>query len=313
MIRSLLIVLLIALCVVACDRSTHDAASSPPPATTSSVDEELPPPPPEPKLVVDRLLMWEVAPSSSPAAKSYIVGTYHIGTDFHGLEELPPAGQTAFEGSRRIVLEADLGLVDPELEKLMILPGPKTLDTMLTPEQWDAALEHTGLPPQQLKFLRPHTVAAELSRKWTPDAGVRGMDGRFRILAKAYDKELAFLETPREQLEMLSKVMTAEILGRTLDDADAEKARSAQLLASFRAGDEAKLTAQLFPEDQVAEYNDFYAAVFWKRNAAWVERLSPWLDEGGAFIAVGAGHLLGNDNLRSLLTNAGYSVSEVER
>jgi hypothetical protein len=42
-----------------------------------------------------------------------------------------------------------------------------------------------------------------------------------------------------------------------------------------------------------------------------VDRMQPFLDAGGAFIAIGAMHLPGDDGVLSLLANKGYEISAV--
>ncbi|WP_177225002.1 TraB/GumN family protein [Variovorax sp. 770b2] len=48
------------------------------------------------------------------------------------------------------------------------------------------------------------------------------------------------------------------------------------------------------------------------RNHAWLKRLTPWLDEGGAFVNVGAAHLSGQEGLLTLLAAHGYHVEVIE-
>jgi uncharacterized protein YbaP (TraB family) len=61
------------------------------------------------------------------------------------------------------------------------------------------------------------------------------------------------------------------------------------------------------------ESPEFYEDVFVDRNRNWTEELLSMLSErqGQIFVAVGAGHLLGDDSVIRMLENEGYEVSRV--
>jgi uncharacterized protein len=48
------------------------------------------------------------------------------------------------------------------------------------------------------------------------------------------------------------------------------------------------------------------------RNKNWVKQLKQIMENKSVFVAVGAGHLVGNDGLISLLKKAGYNVVPLE-
>jgi uncharacterized protein YbaP (TraB family) len=61
------------------------------------------------------------------------------------------------------------------------------------------------------------------------------------------------------------------------------------------------------------EYPELYDGLFARRNAAWIEMLLNELDGAGVdFVAVGAGHLLGEDGLVAQLRARGVRVERVE-
>lgn len=51
--------------------------------------------------------------------------------------------------------------------------------------------------------------------------------------------------------------------------------------------------------------------LLYKRNREWIEKLATDNHSETAFIAVGAGHLVGDEGVLTLLEENGYSVSEV--
>ena len=61
------------------------------------------------------------------------------------------------------------------------------------------------------------------------------------------------------------------------------------------------------------ENPEFYEDVFVDRNHTWTEELLSMLSErqGPIFVAVGAGHLLGDDSVIRMLEKEGYEVSRI--
>jgi uncharacterized protein YbaP (TraB family) len=62
---------------------------------------------------------------------------------------------------------------------------------------------------------------------------------------------------------------------------------------------------------QLDDFGAFSQAINADRNARMIERLTPSLDRGGAFIAVGAAHLSGEKGLLTRLHARGYTVTPV--
>ncbi|MBK9030282.1 MAG: TraB/GumN family protein [Myxococcales bacterium] len=60
-----------------------------------------------------------------------------------------------------------------------------------------------------------------------------------------------------------------------------------------------------------ARFGDFLEATLGRRNRSWVAPLTEMAAAGDGFVAVGAGHLVGPDNLPDLLTAAGFEVHRV--
>lgn len=317
MIRVVLAILCICLST-ACDKA-------PPPSTAPdeapqwvkeaqerSLAKEEAPAEPEVEQLLEKPLLWRVKPSNG-AAESTLLGTYHVGTDFKGLPALPKSVRTAFEASSTLVLETDTGTPDlEEAREFLVLPKGKSLQSMMKPDVWDILLEESGLPPQKAQRLRPHVVVGEITTKWTPNPGVRGMDARFVILGRAHDKERRFLETPIEQFRTLANMVTVDILVEMLEDVPGQKAQMEALRLAYLAGDAETLERLTFDPQQMKSHPGFHEALFWKRNRQWVPILKPLLDAGGVFVAVGAGHLVGDDSLVTLLQAEGYVVERVE-
>ena len=59
-------------------------------------------------------------------------------------------------------------------------------------------------------------------------------------------------------------------------------------------------------------FDAFESEILRKRNDGMALAARPLLDKGGAFIGVGALHLIGANGLVALLRNAGYTVTAAE-
>jgi uncharacterized protein YbaP (TraB family) len=70
--------------------------------------------------------------------------------------------------------------------------------------------------------------------------------------------------------------------------------------------------AAIAKEDQIGEQPDpvVEEAILTARNQDWAETIEPMT--GRPFIAVGAGHLTGKDNLIELLKDRGFTVTRVQ-
>jgi hypothetical protein len=117
---------------------------------------------------------------------------------------------------------------------------------------------------------------------------------------------------------MIDPWMSPDDVKALLDNRDAAKSLATKMLDAYQAGDGATLGAmfddktlwlaagrkpELFPA--------YLDAILGKRNRAWIPQLEKLHAEGGAFIAVGAGHLVGPGNVNDLLAQRGYTITRV--
>jgi uncharacterized protein YbaP (TraB family) len=80
----------------------------------------------------------------------------------------------------------------------------------------------------------------------------------------------------------------------------------ARLVSAYRAGDIVTMQALLvIPRTE--------ATLLVPRNKKWFAQLEKQFSQGGAFVAVGLGHLLGDNGLVAMLSRAGYTVERIAR
>ncbi len=85
----------------------------------------------------------------------------------------------------------------------------------------------------------------------------------------------------------------------------------AEMTTAWERGD-LDMLERVVVDDTREEYPDVYEALFVRRNNAWMDVLVRELEGSGVdFVAVGAGHLLGQDGLVAQLRARGYTVERV--
>jgi uncharacterized protein YbaP (TraB family) len=109
------------------------------------------------------------------------------------------------------------------------------------------------------------------------------------------------LESWHEQLASLDASVTAADLSAAIHDRRTVACELARLRAAYRAADMPVLARMLAGTARSS-------AKLVERNRRWMPQLERYLSGGGAFVAVGLGHLLGDDGLPALLARAGYTV-----
>lgn len=265
----------------------------------------------------DRGLLWKV--SAPGKAASFVFGTLHVSDE--AVLKLPRPVEEAFEASRTFAGEVMLVGMDSTALQLSMLSVKPELPTLLGPADWalvDAQLALRGFPQALRAHLQPWAVLVILLKPAAGDAG-EVLDGMLQKRAALAGKKVVGLETAEEQLGVLSGLpLTTQILllREAISHADRLDEDIATVTRLYLAGDLAgawKLHLQtLSSTSEVRALQDALSAVLIDgRNRTFVERMKPLLDEGGAFVAVGALHLHGTQGVPALLEAHGFDVERV--
>ena len=261
-------------------------------------------------------LLWEIASSDSPP--SYLFGTIH--SEDPGVIGLAPAVEKAFTGSRQVILEVTLdanALIAGSAAMLMSdgrqLSGIVGKDLF---EQTAAALQARGIPEVVAEQMKPWAAATALSMP-APGTG-QVLDMMLYQRAQQVGKPLHGLETIAEQLEVFDGLPLSDQVALLKDAVEQHAgidAMQAELLAAYKRQDLAAMmaineAAMAAGDQRLAR--EFQRRLIVDRNHRMAERMEPYLKQGGAFVAVGALHLPGEQGLVSLLSQRGYSVRVVE-
>ena len=126
------------------------------------------------------------------------------------------------------------------------------------------------------------------------------------------------LETVGEQIDAISAMrpqLAAVLLAFAARDPALNDDVYATMLKLYSDGRPAEILpisdALDMSEDERAAEDEFTRLLLVGRNATMAERIAPLLKDGGAFIAVGALHLPGQEGLIERLRAEGYTVTRI--
>lgn len=176
------------------------------------------------------------------------------------------------------------------------------------------ALDHVGLPLGAIEPMRPWWAAVNLSvlqikkEGFDPNAGVETVLG---AEARAAGKSFAYLETIDEQLGRLANMPTdvqVDFLVSSAESIEEGGDVLDTLVSEWVDGDVHGIGLLMSNPDMMGS-DDVYDALLKSRNEIWVGKIEAMLEEPGTrLIAVGAGHLAGEDSVIEMLEARGYEV-----
>ncbi len=235
----------------------------------------------------------------------HLLGTMHLGID--AKKELPAIVWEAAASAHSLTIETDVA--DVSLAKGLMLPAGQNLKDVLGQETWALLVEKLGEPMANMLLpMKPAGAAAAIVMKSVPMT--MPMDLVFLIKAKAADQEIHYLEEPAFQLAMLEKVMTVDTIREMLVNPDASD--MTKMLITYRTGDDAALLKEMHDTTALGEDGEEkLEAILYERNANWIPKLEKLFASKGAFVAVGAAHLVGPRSVVDLLTAKGYVITRL--
>lgn len=260
--------------------------------------------------------LWQVQRGE---LNGWLFGTIHVLPK--GVAWDTPAIKEAMGASDRLILEAadlqdeqkTLGL----FEKMGRSPGLPPLEKRV-PDGEKAALSKAmadgGTNSQLLSGYESWAAAMLLSAASQQGLGVSQSDGVEPVLIETYKKAkkpIGGLETIERQFaafDTLPETAQSALLVQTVHEAKGMKALYDRILTAWSKGD----MEAIAKEDKVGEQPDpvVEEAILVARNRDWVKAIEPM--KGRPFIAVGAGHLTGRENLIELLKAQGYTITRVQ-
>ncbi|MDP1554902.1 MAG: TraB/GumN family protein, partial [Hyphomonas sp.] len=252
----------------------------------------------------------------------HILGTVHLLRP--DLDWRTDEIDAAIRSADTVVFEADTTSEQAgrELMKFFTSQGMFTdgtqLTSLLTPEETEQlkeALTQLNLPVEAIQPMRPWYAALNLSVMQMTGEGfdpAAGVEMKIEAEAKAHGATFVYLETVDQQLGEFAALDNCAQIDFLLMSAESLKQGTEVLdllVSEWADGDAAGLGA-LMSSPEAFGSEAAYAALLTNRNARWAPLIADMLDEPGTrLIAVGAGHLVGEDSVIAMLRAEGYEVT----
>ncbi|HEY9201031.1 MAG TPA: TraB/GumN family protein [Gammaproteobacteria bacterium] len=262
-------------------------------------------------------LLWKIErPSQSP---SYLFATMHV--NHPRVVNLPPPVEQAFRDSRQFVMEMLLtfqavGLVS----RASFFSDGRTLDNVMQEENYRRLLavlqQRLQIGESAIRHMKPWAVFSLLMMP-VEQGSAAALDMQLYRRAIQAQKSVAGLETAQEQVDVFDQMSIADqlwLLNQAVSEIEQTDALFPEMLEAYVQGDLAALV-QIQQQMMSAESDiddRLMHRLLTARNQRMAQRMLPYLQQGNAFIAIGALHLPGQDGVLQLLQQQGYSVAPVD-
>jgi uncharacterized protein len=267
-----------------------------------------------------RPAMWKVADADTSI---YLFGTVHL---------LPANYQWRTDTFDKATSEAGTLVVETiiddknpaafagELARMAIRPGLPPLVERVPASKRDALLAtvtKSGVPIVALDQMETWAAAFMLLQVQFQQLGLTGSDGVENVLRTRFTsagKPIEQLETNSEQLgffDALPESAQRELLEGAVEDPATAKKQFDSMLEAWAKGDVEEIARTFNAEFKTSP--ELKTVLLERRNANW----SRWLESrmakpGTVFVAVGAGHLAGDESVIALLKKRGMKVERVQ-
>jgi len=290
-------------------------------------------------------LFWKITGKDLPNTV-YLLGTVHLGDS--SIYPLSRAIINAFNNAAYLAVEANIYTISDEdiayaTDIQMITDGSSIKDYISeeTYELYAAVFESFGVPAEMYDYFKPWAAVLGLNQIMMTGGeegdgadALLGIDMYLLTRAFYFAKSIVEVESLRYQMDMfdsfspeLQEAMLLGVISPTLSDegqlsfeemAEFTQEMLALLINAIKSGDVDALTEMLTADRDYSDpLNSEYNTTFWNvRDAGMAERVEEFLAledaDGDFFVAVGAGHTVGDTGLVHVLTEKGYTVERIK-
>ncbi len=261
----------------------------------------------------DKGLLWRI--DTVEGGSGYVFGTIHVSDE--SVVKLPEPVREALTESRHFVMEAV-----PDVEQSMLLSGMmffndgRQLKELVSESLFERIvniLQSYHLPEQAVLAMKPWAAFVTMSY---PSDLRKILDLVLMETALDHGAGVHGLETLQEQGELFNQMPLDDQLRLLADtvchyetvERDFEIMKSLYLKRDLKG---LYLHGQSHAFDDNSAYESLTEKILFERNHTMVKRMLPYLEQGAAFIAVGAMHLPGEDGILNLLSERGHQVTKI--
>jgi uncharacterized protein YbaP (TraB family) len=276
--------------------------------------------PTEKKAPDNNTLLWKIS-GNGLMKSSYLYGTIHM---------LCADDAMLSDNMRNAIRKADEVYFEVDLDNLiemftvlgkMKMKGDTTLKDLLTENDYEKVKEYfesksAMLPFATLETFKPILALSTVQENSMECENMAMMEQVIMTEAKKSDKKIKGLETMAYQAGVLDSIpykLQAEQLVSYIDNIKKngnDDKELDEMMSAYMSQDLHKLEQLMLKNDM--GIGNFTDVLLFNRNRNWVAKLKDLLPEKKLVIAVGAGHLPGENGVINLLRKAGYTVTPIE-
>ncbi len=280
-----------------------------------------------PELSVLRVntLLWKID-GKGLKAPSYLFGTIHLICQEDVV--ISRATRRAFAATRQLAMEIDMGnagetnMLDM-LDKGAMMRGDTTLEMLLDTADmglitsfFQDSLGMPFMPP--MNRIKPMFLSTMLLQG-EQDCEQTSYEEEFVALARRQKKPTLGIETAEQQLALFDYLSYKEQAAMLVSDL---KSSMTPMAASSSAPDMTlQSVTELYKQGKITELLEtlrseeagaFEDVLLNNRNRAWIPIIEAMIQKKATFIAVGAGHLAGEQGIVHLLRKQGYRLTPMK-
>jgi len=261
-------------------------------------------------------LLWKVS-GNGLQKPSFLFGTFHLlcKEDIHFSDQL----KKAIKMSDEVYMEMDMDDPSTLLGGMlyMNMRNDTTLESLYTAEEYKRLESYFSdslkMPIMLLQRAKPYFLVALLYPRMMDCPSPAGVEEELMKIAKEDKKEIKGLETIQFQASVFDSIpyeWQAKELLKNIDSFSIYKSEFETMLRLYK-GQELDSINTLMNKSESGE-EQFNDLLLNNRNKNWVKQLKQIMKKESVFVAVGAGHLVGEKGLINLLRKEGYKVEPLQ-
>lgn len=258
-------------------------------------------------------LLWQVS-GKDIKKPSFIFGTFHLmcKDDIKFSEQL----KISLNAADEIYMEMDMDDPSTMLSGLlyMNMKNGRKLKDLYTPAEYNKVESYfkdsLKMPMMLFQGVKPYFLVAMLYPKMMNCKTPSGIETELINLAKESKKEIKGLETMQFQASVFDSIpyeWQAKELLKNIDSFSVYKKEFDTMLLEYK-NQQLSSMEKLLAKSEFGSDKKYEEILLTKRNINWVNQLRSVMNKQSVFVAVGAGHLVGEKGLINLLKKEGYTV-----
>lgn len=265
---------------------------------------------------IENSLLWKVS-GNGLEKSSYIYGTLHLlCPDQLNIQEKV---KRAIKETDQLVMELDFDdpQVMPTVQRAMIYKDGTTAKDYLNEKDYklvsDFFKDSLNMPFERLQAIKPFFLSSMTVIHFLGCQPV-SFEQQLTNMAKEASKEVKGLETVEEQISFIESIpreKQKKMLVEGLQDYTEAKRMFNEMVDHY-LDEEISGINQIIEDYMSDDYAEMQLNLLIRRNKKWVDDMKQFMQEHSSLVAVGSGHLPGEQGLINLLIKAGYTVEPVK-